>query len=922
MRHIQEFPRGSEWRKWDLHVHTPFTKSGNNYSSTDQDVWNKFCDVIESSDVDVFGITDYFSCDNYFKFIDNFRTKYPKSRKQFFLNIELRLNESVNPPQEEVNTHLLFNHNSLSFVEKFLQNLEIVQTGENETSYFCSDLETIRGYESATVTRKSIATAFNKVFGNKANRKDHFLIFTSANNDGIRPKRGVKRKEIITDEIDKFSDGFFGGNQNVNHFLKVNRLENPNIIIRKKPVVAGCDAHSFEEINKFLGKQVKEEIGGKELIVRDIMWVKADPTYEGLKQIIYEPIPGDRIKIGSIKPDTKDSFKIISKICFSNTSDFPGEILFNQNLCTIIGSRSSGKSALLSYVAHSINGEMVEKLIPGPGEGENYRWDKIDINHIIRWGNNKTNDENNGKIVYIPQNYLFSKSKDSREIKSRIEPVLFKKFPKFKVFYLKSNYEIDTINKSINDLVKDWFELEENTNIIQKDIIDLGDINSIQTEIIETNDQIIKLSIEASLDEKELQKYQNINSERLKLKEIYDRYNSELEQLTELTLHEDYFESVEINLMPSIERLPKYLRNKLIINMNKHQIAIVTQANSELNLYKGKLNRCIKRIEEIVFKLRNDNNELIEKYKKFEEIETFVKKVAGYKSTIKKINEYKLKINTLNGRKDSKIKDITSYLEKRKQIIVDTDNFLNEEKKNDSSDIIYNIKYGIERLLDTLISKINMKDLTKYVRKGDFDIKKARKDPKVFLEAIFYDRQRIKKDFDKIQIASEVLTLTEEILFCAEMEGDVIGGFSESTMTPGKRALFLLRLILDESDDTWPLLIDQPEDDLDSRSIYDDIVPFIKEKKKERQIIMVTHNANLAIGADSEQIIVANRHGTDRINEDGKQFNYFTGSLEYSKKDNEECKDTLLSKGICEHACEILDGGKSAFEKRRNKYNL
>jgi len=154
------------------------------------------------------------------------------------------------------------------------------------------------------------------------------------------------------------------------------------------------------------------------------------------------------------------------------------------------------------------------------------------------------------------------------------------------------------------------------------------------------------------------------------------------------------------------------------------------------------------------------------------------------------------------------------------------------------------------------------------------------------------------------------------------MEGDKIGGFSEPTMTPGKRALFLLRLILAESDDTWPLLIDQPEDDLDSRSIYYDIVPFLKEKKKERQIIMVSHNANLVIGADSEQVIVANRHGSDRENADAKQFNYLTGSLEFSKIRDKDCKDTLLSQGIREHSCEILDGGKAAFELRKNKYNI
>jgi ABC-type lipoprotein export system ATPase subunit len=90
--------------------------------------------------------------------------------------------------------------------------------------------------------------------------------------------------------------------------------------------------------------------------------------------------------------------------------------------------------------------------------------------------------------------------------------------------------------------------------------------------------------------------------------------------------------------------------------------------------------------------------------------------------------------------------------------------------------------------------------------------------------------------------------------------------------------------------DTWPLLIDQPEDDLDSRSIYDEVVPFLKEKKKERQIIMVSHNANLVIGSDSEQLIIANRNGSDRKNEDGKQFNYLTGSLEFTQ----DCDEASL----------------------------
>ena len=71
-------------------------------------------------------------------------------------------------------------------------------------------------------------------------------------------------------------------------------------------------------------------------------------------------------------------------------------------------------------------------------------------------------------------------------------------------------------------------------------------------------------------------------------------------------------------------------------------------------------------------------------------------------------------------------------------------------------------------------------------------------------------------------------------------------------------------------------MLDQPEDDLDNRSIYYDLVSFIKKKKKERQIIIVTHNPNLVVGADSEEVLVANQHGKKSKNM-SKKFEYVSG---------------------------------------------
>ena len=221
--------KGSEWRKWDLHVHAPQTKTNDQYNLEDGgDVWSEFCKIIEESDVSAFGITDYFSADNYFTFIQKFNTKYPQSNKVFFPNIELRTSNVVNAAQEEVNLHLIFNPDTPEIetkIKTFLQNLETNKTADGGRHIKASELSTEAEYEEATTTREFIKKAFKDTLGDKASLTDFLLIFTAANNDGIRAEAGKKRKAVITDELDKFSHGFFGNSGNVEYFLGKNRLE-------------------------------------------------------------------------------------------------------------------------------------------------------------------------------------------------------------------------------------------------------------------------------------------------------------------------------------------------------------------------------------------------------------------------------------------------------------------------------------------------------------------------------------------------------------------------------------------------------------------------------------------------------------------------------------------------------------------------
>jgi predicted ATPase len=132
----------------------------------------------------------------------------------------------------------------------------------------------------------------------------------------------------------------------------------------------------------------------------------------------------------------------------------------------------------------------------------------------------------------------------------------------------------------------------------------------------------------------------------------------------------------------------------------------------------------------------------------------------------------------------------------------------------------------------------------------------------------------------------------------------------------------VLKLLLDFNDKKCPILIDQPEDDLDNRAIYNDLVQYLRIKKKERQIIVATHNPNIVVGADSELIICANQNGEKNKNNCNKKFQYVTGSLEHTVVKNDSADIILESQGTREHVCEVLEGGNIAFKLREKKYGL
>ncbi len=129
-----------------------------------------------------------------------------------------------------------------------------------------------------------------------------------------------------------------------------------------------------------------------------------------------------------------------------------------------------------------------------------------------------------------------------------------------------------------------------------------------------------------------------------------------------------------------------------------------------------------------------------------------------------------------------------------------------------------------------------------------------------------------------------------------------VDGKDLSELSPGERGglLLIFYLMLDRQE--IPLVIDQPEDNLDNKSVYEILVTFIKQAKKRRQIILVTHNPNLAVVADAEQII----HVSIDKKEGRHDFDFFSGAIEDPR--------------INEAVVDILEGTLPAFDNRRLKY--
>ena len=124
-------------------------------------------------------------------------------------------------------------------------------------------------------------------------------------------------------------------------------------------------------------------------------------------------------------------------------------------------------------------------------------------------------------------------------------------------------------------------------------------------------------------------------------------------------------------------------------------------------------------------------------------------------------------------------------------------------------------------------------------------------------------------------------------------------------LSKGQKATAVLLLLLLESD--APLIVDQPEDDLDNRFITEGVVPRMREEKRRRQFVFSTHNANIPVLGDAELILGLTAVG-EAVRGNAQIASEHMGSID--------------TQSVRELVGELLEGGRNAFETRRLKYGF
>jgi hypothetical protein len=596
-------------------------------------------------------------------------------------------------------------------------------------------------------------------------------------------------------------------------------------------------------------------------------------------------------------------------------------------LNAIIGGKSSGKSLLMHAIAKTIGNNNSDK-----------KYDNILSNFDLEVyyaddPNTKRTQEDKRIIEFLPQLYI-EQTIRTKSVNKIIED-LIQQDEKINTLYKAHKNILGEVKNKLESSIKSWVDLDKQLYALKDKLKLLGDKRVISIEESNLEKKIDELMKNKELSEKEKEKYYRLTESNKKNQKCINkliRYKEEINNISNQLSNQSLFSNI-------LEMLTFESRDKFISNLFT-ELKEKIQQSLELNInnFKEKLNKKLKKIEKIENKLSNriegNNREIIpilEKNKIKDKIEVVKKNIEMENIKLNKIKSIETEIKESQKKRDANefIKYYKQIMESYKNIVSSINAVIQKKWKDEQIQIrlIASSVFDSKKFTENLSSVINVQThLENQFEECGFQCSDYKfceethfKSIKKMLEITIGDENRFnnfKKNGSTKSLLGFLFGDFNNINFDIQKGNDSLCNMSE-----GKKGIVILQLYLSLSKSDCPILIDQPEDNLDNRTIYVELNDYIKRCKHRRQIIMISHNANLVVNADAENVIVANQNGENDNENKESRFEYVNGSLENTFNEQDE-KGILYKKGIREHVCEILEGGVDAFKKREKKYRV
>ena len=880
------FENGATWLRADFHLHTKADKKEFLYTGNENDFCRLYVEKLKEQNINVGVIT------NHNKFDKNefvaLRKKAIKEGIGLFAGVELSVNDGANG----IHCLLVFDFekwciNGEDYINQFLTAaFEGIANRENEN----------------TRCRYNFETVLQKLSDHENNGRDSFIILAHVEQNGgfFNELDGGRIQQLISNDLFRH---FVLGFQKVRTYDKVATWK--NWFDNKLPAfVEGSDCKSLDET----GRPHQQNSEEKKTFIK-----LGDFNFEALK---YALTDCHRIS-PNIKPEIKNSY--IKSIAFEGGLLGGTRIDFSPELNNLIGIRGSGKSSILEILRYTLGIPLLENVADP-------KYKNGLIEYVLKSGGksvvtivNKLKEEYKIEKIFGQKENIYKKGILHTEISldgiSFDTPIYFgqkdlsNKKDKSDVnnpFDSGSDYESDLIKRLTGNKFKGiQNKIEQKKREVENILSELKKLQNLKDLKKETEAQIqnskhqLNFFKEKGVEDK-LKQQTLFDSDISKLVQNESTVRSYLSELASVISNHDYFFQQEITgseINKELFEEAKTIIQELKIEFEKLK---TIQKNSILSQQK---------LKEVIAKINTKKEGLKEEFAKIKrEINTDTINPDNFLNLNRQIETALLKLKEIEKSEKRRSDFQTNLLERLTELDnlwLEEYNVLNTEvKRINEADNKLLIEVDFKGRKDKFHEKLKQV----YGGRGGLGIndnsyKEISENYNDFIQ-IYKDENILKNILNENQVVDFKRRFSENLedLLTFKVENKIViqyNGKSLDKHSLGQRASALILFLLAQRENDV-LIIDQPEDDLDNQTIYNEVIKELKKIKGNMQFIFATHNANIPVLGDSEKVVSCSY--------DEKKITVHSGTI-----DNHQTQRFIV---------DIMEGGDEAFNRRKNIYSI